>query len=70
MSNDITTEKQKVVQIRSTKVDNYNLNKIRGFYGGYYEERRLLEYKTPVCTSQETQYVSITEHSQLMLCKI
>jgi hypothetical protein len=34
------------------------------------EECRLLEYKTPVCTSQETHYFSATESSQLMLCKI
>jgi hypothetical protein len=29
-----------------------------------------LWYKKPVCTSQETHYVSTTESSQLMLCKI
>jgi hypothetical protein len=34
------------------------------------EEWRLLGYKTPVHTSQETHYVSATESSQLMLCKI
>jgi hypothetical protein len=33
------------------------------------EERRLLGYRNPVCTSQETHYVSTTEPSQLMLCK-
>jgi hypothetical protein len=27
-------------------------------------------YKNPVRTSQETHYVSVTESSQLMLCKI
>jgi hypothetical protein len=27
-------------------------------------------YKIPVCTSQETHYISTTESSQLMLCKI
>jgi hypothetical protein len=37
---------------------------------GDYEECRLLGYKNPVRTSQETHYVSITEPSQLMLCKI
>jgi hypothetical protein len=46
------------------------LCKIRGFHGGHYEECRLLRYKIPVCTSQETQYFSTTESSQLMLCKI
>jgi hypothetical protein len=44
--------------------------KICGFHGGDYEERRLLGYKNPVRTSQETQYVSTTELSQLMICKI
>jgi hypothetical protein len=46
------------------------LCKIWGFYGGDYEECRLLGYKTPVLTSQETHYVSATELSRLMLCKI
>jgi hypothetical protein len=41
-----------------------------GFHGGDYEECRLLRYKNPVCTSQETHYVSATESSRLMLCKI
>jgi hypothetical protein len=36
----------------------------------YYEECRLLGYNNPVCTSQETHYVSATESSQLMLGKI
>jgi hypothetical protein len=35
-----------------------------------YEECRLLGYKNPVRTSQETHYISTTESSQLMLCKI
>jgi hypothetical protein len=34
------------------------------------EKWPLLEYKTPVRTSQETHYFSATEHSQLMRCKI
>jgi hypothetical protein len=40
------------------------------FHGSDYEECLLLGYKTPVRTSQETHYVSATESSQLMLCKI
>jgi hypothetical protein len=44
--------------------------KIRGFDGGVYEECRLLGYEIPVRTSQETHYVSATESSRLMLCKI
>jgi hypothetical protein len=45
------------------------LCKIWGFHGGD-EEYRLLGYKNPVRTSQETHYVSATESGQLMLCKI
>jgi hypothetical protein len=37
--------------------------KIWGFYGGDYEECRLLGYKNPVRTSQEAHYVSATEPS-------
>jgi hypothetical protein len=40
------------------------------FYGGDYEECRLLRDKNPVRTSQETHYVSAIELSQLMLSKI
>jgi hypothetical protein len=46
------------------------LCKIWGFHGNDYEECRLLGYKNPVRTSQETQYFSATQSSQLMLCKI
>jgi hypothetical protein len=46
------------------------LCKIWGFQGGDYEECRLLGYKYPVRTSQETRYVAATELSRLMLCKI
>jgi hypothetical protein len=42
--------------------------KIWGFHGIDYEEWRLLGYKNPVHTSQETHYISATESSQLMLC--
>jgi hypothetical protein len=45
------------------------LCKICCFHGGDYEECRLLAYRNPVRTSQET-HVSATEHSRLMLCKI
>jgi hypothetical protein len=41
-----------------------------GFHGGDYKECRLLGYKNPVRTSQETHYFYVTESSQLMLCKI
>jgi hypothetical protein len=44
--------------------------KICGSHCGNYDEFRLLGYKNSVRTSQETQYVSATESSQLMLCKI
>jgi hypothetical protein len=48
----------------------YITRKIGGFHGGDYEERRLLGYKTPVRTSQETHHVSATQDSRLVLCKI
>jgi hypothetical protein len=43
---------------------------IWGFQGGDYEECRLLKYKNPVRTSEETHYVSATESKGLILCKI
>jgi hypothetical protein len=46
------------------------LQYVRGFHGSDYEECHLLGYKNPVCTSQETHYVSSTKSNQLMLCKI
>jgi hypothetical protein len=46
------------------------LCKVWGFLGSDYEECRLLEYKNQVRTSQETNYLSAMELSQLMLCKI
>jgi hypothetical protein len=48
----------------------FYFSKIWGFHGSDYEEWRLLGYKTPVRTSQETHYVSATQLSQLMLRKI
>jgi hypothetical protein len=44
--------------------------KIWGFHGSDYEEFRLLWYKIPVLTSQETHYFFAAESSQLMLCKV
>jgi hypothetical protein len=44
--------------------------KICGFHDSDYEECRLLGYKNPGRTSQETHYVSATESSQIMLCRI
>jgi hypothetical protein len=43
----------------------YKLYKIWGRHGGDYEECRLLGYKIPVRTWQETHYVSGTEPNQL-----
>jgi hypothetical protein len=40
------------------------------FHCSDYEECRLLGYKNPFRTSQETHYVPTTELSQLLLCKI
>jgi hypothetical protein len=46
------------------------LCKISGFYGGNCEECRLLGYKNPASTSQETHNVWATEPRLLMLCKV
>jgi hypothetical protein len=54
----------------ATKPSQLMLCKIWGFHGGDYEECRLLGYKNPARTSQETHYVSVIEPSRLMLCKI
>jgi hypothetical protein len=52
-------------------VDNIaSLKKFWGFHSGDYEDCRLLGYKIPVRTSQETHYVSDTEPGRSMLCKI
>jgi hypothetical protein len=40
------------------------------FHGGDYEEHRLQGYKNLARTSQERHYISDTELSRLMLCKI
>jgi alpha-N-acetylglucosamine transferase len=47
-----------------------NVSKVLGFHGSDYEKFHLLGYKNPVRTSQETYYISTTQPSQLMLCKI
>jgi hypothetical protein len=52
------------------KQNSGRMSKIWGFHGDDYEECRLLGFKYPVRTSQETRYFSATESSQLMLCKI
>jgi hypothetical protein len=44
--------------------------KMWGFHGCDYEECRLVGYKHPLRTSQETHYVSAREPSPLILCKI
>jgi hypothetical protein len=49
---------------------NLSLCKIWCFHGRNYKECRLLGYKNPVPTSQETRYSSATEPSQVMLCNI
>jgi hypothetical protein len=46
------------------------LGVVEEYHGMCGEEWRLLGYKNPVRTSQETHYVSTSERSQLMLCKI
>jgi hypothetical protein len=46
------------------------LCKIRGFHAGHYEQCRLLGYKKPSSYVTGDNYASVTEPSQLMLCKI
>jgi hypothetical protein len=58
------------LSVVSTQSSQLILCKIWGFRGRHYEECRLLGYKTPVRTSQQTHNVSATEPNQLMLCKI
>jgi hypothetical protein len=56
--------------ISATESNQLMLCKVWGFLGGDYKECRLLAYKNPVRTTQETHYVSATESSRLMLRKI
>jgi hypothetical protein len=68
----ICSSEASIVRATRRRIPEYNILqfwKIWGLRGGDYEEC-LLGYKNPVRTSQETHYVSTTEHSRLMLCKI
>jgi hypothetical protein len=59
------------LSISSSDFENCDpLSKDLGFHGCDNEERHLLGYKIPVRTSQETHYVSATQHNRSMLCKI
>jgi hypothetical protein len=66
----VTKGPYRVVVLRSPSTDGNNLYKMLGFHGGDYEECRHLGHKNPVRTTRETHYVSATESSRLMLCKI
>jgi hypothetical protein len=59
---------QSVLHVSATEPSRLMLCKIWGFHGTDYEECRLLRYKNPVHTWQETHYFSATESTQL--CKI
>jgi hypothetical protein len=61
---------QSLLRTRFKLLRELQLCKISDFHCGNYEEYRLLGYRNLFPTSQETYYVSATEHSQLMLCKI
>jgi hypothetical protein len=63
-----TTEKKNWKQILAEMPISCDVR--QGFHGSDYEECDLLGYKNPVHTWQETHYVSATEPSLLMLCKI
>jgi hypothetical protein len=56
--------------VSARETSRLRLCKICVFHGSDYEECRLLGYKNPVRTSQETHYVSAKETSRLILCKI
>jgi hypothetical protein len=61
----------KTAHVKITVLDIISgLFKIWCFHGGDYAECRFLAYKNPVRISQETDYVSATQPSRLMLCKI
>jgi hypothetical protein len=63
-------QKRSVSHLITDNGEKQRVRKIRGLHGSDYEECRLLGYKDPVRTSRETHFVSATESSQLMLCKI
>jgi hypothetical protein len=56
--------------ISATEPSQLMVCKIWYFYGGDYEECRLLGYKTPFRTSQETHYVFAAKTSRLILSNI
>jgi hypothetical protein len=62
--------KSKDWEIRNYFNDNITVYKIWDCPGGDYKDCCLLGYNNPVRTSQETRYVSATETSRLILCKI
>jgi hypothetical protein len=70
----ITTVDQKISHMIASSLMTWEswerLSKLWGFHSDDYEECHLLWYKNPVRTSQKTHYISATESSQLMLCKI
>jgi hypothetical protein len=53
------------LQSRLGLMEKGKICRIWGFHGEDYEECRLLAYKTPVRTSEETHYVSTTEPKQV-----
>jgi hypothetical protein len=63
-------EPRRTYYVSATESSRLMLCKIWGFYGGDYEECRLLGYKNAIGTSQDTHYVSATEPKRLMLCRI
>jgi hypothetical protein len=65
-----STIKLNLVSSGSTFSNHWQRCKIWGFHGGHYEECRLLGYKNPVHTWQETHYVSTTALRRLMPCNI
>jgi hypothetical protein len=54
-------EEHDFLYVPATEYSQLTLCKIWGFHGSDYEECRLLGYKNPFRTSQETHYFSTTE---------
>jgi hypothetical protein len=61
--------KKQVINWKFQKQLEWNMSDLR-FSQQWLWRMRLLGYESPVCTSEETHYVSATEPTHLMLCKI
>jgi hypothetical protein len=65
-----TIQQSRQMSITGALQQSFNASKMWGYHGGDHEECRRLGYKNPVRTPQEKRYVSATESSRLIQCKI